>query len=152
MTVWQPDPFLLFSWPHFFPLRLAKSLSKYTVAPAEGLQPDFLQHEAALKLLWKQIFLGHGRMMWKSDILLSPAPTAHRKWTLLCSKNKLSQSLLADESALAYRSGHFCSISFFYDTALDYQVVPKHSFGTIPWGGRSSSHAFSPLFSGCSYI
>lgn len=59
------------------------------------------------KLLWKQIFLGRGRMMWKSGILLSPAPTAHRRQTLLCSKNKLSQGLLAHGSALACKVDTF---------------------------------------------
>lgn len=66
--------------------------------------------------------------MWKSGILLSSAPTAHRKQTLLCSKNKLSWSLLADGSALACTSGHFCSLSF-YNTALDYQVVQNIVLG-----------------------
>lgn len=82
MTVWQPDPFLLFSRPHFFPWRLADPLAKHRAAPAEGIQPHSREQEAALNCGGSKYYYWGG-MMWKSHFLLSPALAAHRRQTLL---------------------------------------------------------------------
>lgn len=90
MVVRQPDLALLCSWPLLFPLSFTVSLSKYTGAPGEGVQPGFLQHGAALSCCGsKHSVSGGWREGWCSvlfswcslGVLLSPAPTAHRRQT-----------------------------------------------------------------------
>lgn len=115
MVAWQPDPYLLFSWPLLFPLSLAGSLSKYTGAPGEGVQPDCLQREAALNCCgskYSESVEDDGRdgvllvFHWCSiGVLLvfccpQPQQPTEGKQTPLSFKKKLSQGLLADASAL----------------------------------------------------
>lgn len=79
-------------------------LSKYTEAPGEGVQPDFLQHGAALNCCGSK-YSESVEDGWKGGVHLMfccpqpPQPT-EGKQTPLSFKKKLSQGLIADGSAL----------------------------------------------------